>query len=267
MVPQRAADAHSGCHTRGGHPHVERPEPSVPDPNPTLSTAAVAVDVALLTVSDGIFSILLVQPEARGTEGMWALPGGRVHDDENLDDAAQRFLTEHAGVEAPEAHLEQLRTYGEPERDPRARVVSVAYIALTPAPRLPDDPDRVDLFPIDHLGTSAGPDLAFDHDRIVPDAVERARAKLEYTPLATAFVAEPFTLADVRRVYEAVWGVPLDPGNFRRKILSTADFVVPTEQTAPPGPEGGRPARLYRRGTARLLHPAMLRPGREPTGS
>ncbi|WP_211262340.1 NrtR DNA-binding winged helix domain-containing protein, partial [Nitriliruptor alkaliphilus] len=102
--------------------------------------------------------------------------------------------------------------------------------------------------------------FAYDHDRIVPDALERARSKLEYTALATAFVAEPFTLGELRGVYEAVWGVSLDPANFRRKVVSTRDFIVPVEGLAKPGPGGGRPAQRYRRGSAERLHPAMLRP-------
>jgi 8-oxo-dGTP diphosphatase len=94
----------------------------------------------------------------------------------------------------------------------------------------------------------------------VADALERARSKLEYTSLATAFVEEPFTLAELRGVYEAVWGVPIDPANFRRKVATTRGFVEPVEGVAKPGPGGGRPAKLYRRGSEHRLHPAMLRP-------
>lgn len=225
-----------------------------------VSTCAVAVDVALLTIRDSELKLLLVQPDSPELAGWWALPGRRVRDDESLDDTAHRALAELADIRAPDAHLEQLRTYGDPSRDPRSRVVSVAYLALTPTPDDPADHHRARFFDVTHLGTPSGPQLAYDHDRIVPDAIERARSKLEYTALATAFVEEPFTLAQLRRVYEAVWGVPLDPANFRRKVVSTRDFVVATDELAPPGPEGGRPAKRYRRGTARRLHPAMLRP-------
>jgi 8-oxo-dGTP diphosphatase len=103
--------------------------------------------------------------------------------------------------------------------------------------------------------------LAFDHARVLDAGVERARAKLEYSPVATAFCGEEFTVADLRRVYEAVWGVPLDPRNFHRKTSGTPGFLVPTGRETAPGPGGGRPAALYRRGDATLLHPAMLRPG------
>ncbi len=225
-----------------------------------VSTCAVAVDVALLTIRDGRLTLLLVRPQPDELADRWALPGRRVRDDEDLDDTAHRALTELAGVTAPEAHLQQLRTYGDTARDPRGRVVSVAYLALTPTTHDLPTGTAAAFFPVeDLLGTDA-PRFGYDHDRIVPDALERARSKLEYTALATAFVGEPFTLGELRRVYETVWGVALDAANFRRKVVSTAGFVVPVEGLKRPGPGGGRPAQRYRRGTAERLHPAMLRP-------
>ena len=227
-----------------------------------VSTCAVAVDVALLTIADGRLRLLLVEPELPSLAGTWALPGRRVRDDEDLDHTAHRALAELAGVTAPHAHLEQLRTYGDVQRDPHGRVVSVAYLALTPTRQGPPPGPRARLWDVAELadGAEGAVRLAYDHTRIVPDALERARSKLEYTALATAFVDEPFTLAELRRVYEAVWGVALDPANFRRKVLSAHGFVAPTAEHAPPGPDGGRPARRYRRGPATRLHPAMLRP-------
>lgn len=227
-----------------------------------VSTCAVAVDVALLTIREGRLELLLVRPQPEELAHRWALPGRRVRDDEGLDDTAHRALRELAGLTAPDAHLEQLRTYGDPSRDPRGRVVSVAYLALTPTTAVPSAPDAA-FFPVADLGGAAGgvgPAFAYDHGSIVPDAVERARSKLEYTALATAFVGEPFTLAELRRVYEAVWGVALDAANFRRKVLGADGFVVAAAGLARPGPGGGRPAQRYRRGPARRLHPAMLRP-------
>jgi 8-oxo-dGTP diphosphatase len=235
-----------------------------------VSTCAVAVDVALLTIREGRLMLLLVRPQPSELSELWALPGRRVRDDETLDDTAHRALSELAGLTAPEAHLEQLRTYGDRSRDPRGRVVSVAYLLLTPTTDDPAPGTGARFFPVDELGPPAGaseepapvgaPRFAYDHDRIVPDALERARSKLEYTALATAFVAEPFTLGELRGVYEAVWGVELDPANFRRKVVSSEDFIVPVEGLAKPGPGGGRPAQRYRRGSAERLHPAMLRP-------
>ena len=225
-----------------------------------ISTCAVAVDVALLTIRDGRLKLLLVEPDAPELAGWWALPGRRVRDDESLDDTAHRALDELARITAPDAHLEQLRTYGEVSRDPRSRVVSVAYLALTPTTQDPPDDAQARLVDVDELDRSDYALLAYDHARIVADALERARSKLEYTSLATAFVEEPFTLAELRGVYEAVWGVPIDPANFRRKVATTRGFVDPVEGVAQPGPGGGRPAKLYRRGSEHRLHPAMLRP-------
>jgi 8-oxo-dGTP diphosphatase len=232
---------------------------------------AVTVDVVLLTVRAGRLAVLLVQRKGHPHRGQWALPGGFVEPDDDLDGAARRELAEETGVlvtatpEADLGHLEQLRSYGAPDRDPRMRVVSVAYVGFTAQHEVAvagsDAADArfwaVDDLAIAGVGSTDGVALAFDHARIVADGVERARAKLEYTTLATAFVDEPFTLGELRRVYEAVWGQSLHEGNFRRKVLSTAGFVEPTGETAP---TDGRPAALYRRGSATRLHPPILRP-------
>ena len=172
-------------------------------------------------------------------------------------------------------HLEQLATYGTPDRDPRMRDVSVAYLAF--APELPEpsagtDAANADWVALDTLGLSGSKGqrpgttrrLAFDHARILADGLERARAKLEYTPLAVRFVGPEFTITELREVYEAVWGDALHAGNFHRKVLSVPGFVESTGATTERGgPRGGPRARLYRAGDARLLHPALLRPTRE----
>lgn len=188
-------------------------------------------------------------------EGAEALPGGFVHADEDLAAAAARELAEETGIRPDAAHLEQLASYGTPDRDPRMRVVTVAHLALVPdqpLPRAGTDAADARWAPVRGLGG-----LAFDHDRVLADGVERARAKLEYTPLAAAFCLPEFTVAELRRVYEAVWGRPLDPRNFHRKVTGARDFLVPTGSTTTR--DGGRPAQLYRRGPARLLHPPLLR--------
>ncbi|HVM08919.1 MAG TPA: NUDIX domain-containing protein [Acidimicrobiales bacterium] len=233
--------------------------------SPERQSIAVTVDVVLLTIRSGQLSVLLVQRAAEPFAGDWALPGGFVHDDEDLDAAAARELLEETGLEAFAGHLEQLRTYGAPGRDPRRRVVSVAYVGFMPdlpTPAAGSDAAAARWWAVDDL--DEGPSLAFDHEQILRDAVERARAKLEYTPLAASFTEEPFTLTELRRVYEAVWGTPLHVGNFRRKVLSTPGFVEPIGEKAKAS-DGGRPAELYRRGTAVVLHPAMLRTGPEST--
>jgi 8-oxo-dGTP diphosphatase len=236
--------------------------------------AAVTVDVVALTIRAGVPHVLLMRRPARPQLGWWALPGGfvRAQDgpdgpaDPDLPDAALRVLSQKTPLPA-ELHLEQLGTYGALDRDPRMRVISVAYVLL--APDLPDpdtDADRAAWIPWSALGHGvgdtgrAGTDLAFDHARIVADAVERARSKLEYTALATAFLPPEFTITALREVYEAVWGLPLHAPNFHRKILATPGFVEDTGRLAERGGSGGgRRARLYRPGGAALLHPPLLR--------
>lgn len=235
-------------------------EPSDTDGGQAPASVALTVDLVLLTIRDGSLQILLVERAIEPFKGSWALPGGFVLEDEDLDDAARRELAEETGMDDVPGHLEQLRTYAAPRRDPRQRVITVAHLGLLPdlpSPVAGSDAARAAWWPVSELIDDDGPPLAFDHARIVADGVERARSKLEYTTLATSFVAEPFTLAELRLVYEAVWGVALDPGNFRRKVLSTPGFVVDTATRTSAG--RGRPASLYRRGPATDLHPAMLR--------
>jgi 8-oxo-dGTP diphosphatase len=225
---------------------------------------AITVDVVILTVQQGQLGVLLVRRGTHPFLGRWALPGGFVTPHEDLDAAAARELAEEAGVDAHH-HLEQLGSYGQPDRDPRMRVVSVAYLALIPDPPAPvggTDASEARFWPVAHLGTHV--QLAFDHEQIVNDAIERARSKLEYTDLATTLLGEPFTIAELRRVYEAVWGVDLHPANFRRKVLATPGFVVPTGEHRATGRGWSE---LYTRGTKVLLHPAILRPeSRPPAG-
>jgi 8-oxo-dGTP diphosphatase len=221
---------------------------------------AVTVDVVLLTVHEGSFRVLLVERDTHPFRGQLALPGGFVQVDEDLDAAAVRRLERETGVRRDVAHVEQLGAFGSPDRDPRMRVVSVAYLVFAPdlpAPLPGQGARSVRWVPVADVDAAA---LAFDHERVLAAGVERARAKLEYSPLACAFCDEQFTVADLRRVYEAVWGVTLDPRNFHRKVTGTPGFLVPVGKPAPVGREGGRPAALFRRGSASLLHPAMLRP-------
>jgi 8-oxo-dGTP diphosphatase len=223
---------------------------------------AVTVDMVMLTVTDGRFSVLLVERDTHPFQGFAALPGGFVQADEDLDAAAVRRLELETGVRRDAAYVEQLGAFGSPDRDPRMRVVSVAYLVFAPdlpAPRPGAGARSVAWVPVDEVDVQR---LAFDHAEVLAAGVERARAKLEYTPLAAAFCDEELTVADLRHVYEAVWGVGLDPRNFHRKVTGTPGFLDPLNRSAPVGPEGGRPAALYRRGSASLLHPAMLRPGR-----
>ncbi|MGW3790462.1 NUDIX hydrolase [Micromonospora arida] len=232
-------------------------------------SVAVTVDVVALTIRDGALHLLLIRRGEAPFAGHWALPGGFVRPDEDLPAGARRELAEETGLGGEalcRVHLEQLGSYGAPDRDPRMRIVSIAHLAF--APDLPDpaagsDADEAIWLPVTALTNRQ---LAFDHGRIIDDALERARSKLEYTPLATRFLAAEFTISELRAVYETVWGHPLHAGNFHRKVLSVPGFVESTgASTERGGARGGPRARLYRAGDARLLHPALLRPAREET--
>ncbi|MEU9917510.1 NUDIX domain-containing protein [Streptomyces sp. NPDC051001] len=223
---------------------------------------AVTVDLAVLTVTEGALHVLLVERGQEPYAGHWALPGGFVQPDESAETAARRELAEETGLsDVSGLHLEQLRTYSEPDRDPRMRVVSVAFAALLPDPPEPrGGSDAADARWVPY-GTARP--LAFDHDRILADARERVGAKLEYTCLATAFCGTEFTLGELQQVYETVWGTALDRPNFRRKVLATPGFVEPVPGAARLTGGRGKPAALYRAGTATTLHPPLLRTPRE----
>lgn len=218
----------------------------------------IAVDLAVLTVREGSLQALVI---TRGNEpfaGRPALPGGFVRTDEDIPDAAVRELGEETGLDLGRLHLEQFGVYGEPHRDPRGRVVSVAHLVIMPDLPLPiagSDASGAAWRPVDKIHGG----LAFDHDGILADAVERARRRLELTTLATRFCLPEFTIGDLRTVYEIVWGEPVDPRNFSRKVVNTEGFVEPTGTKRVPAT--GRPAALYRAGAATTLNPPILRSG------
>lgn len=216
----------------------------------------VAVDLAILTVREDALQVLTITRANEPFRGRPALPGGFLRLDEDVPDAAVRELDEETGLDGRALHLEQLSVYGAPDRDPRGRIVSVAYLAIMPnlpAPRAGSDASAAAWAPVaDVRGT-----LAFDHDTILDDAVERARSRLEFTTLATAFCDSIFTIGDLRIVYEVVWGEKLDPRNFNRKVLNTKGFVEATGRKRVS--KIGRPAVLYRRGDKKVLNPPILR--------
>jgi len=212
---------------------------------------AVTVDVVILTMSAGTIHVLLVRRGEAPFQGMWAIPGGFKRPTETLDEAAKRELVEETGVDAASL-LTQFGAYGDPERDPRMNVVTVGYLAVlrdVGAIEAGTDAADASLVPVSDV-LKGMIDLAFDHLRIVRDALERARVELEVSGIATAFVGATFTLAELRAVYEAIWGVQLDAANFRRSIVAENGWVIPTGRRARPGPAGGRPAELYRAGRA-----------------
>jgi 8-oxo-dGTP diphosphatase len=210
---------------------------------------AVTVDVVILTMSDGRLHVLLVRRGVAPYEGMWAIPGGFKRPTETLGEAAKRELAEETGVDSASL-LTQFGAYGDPGRDPRMNVVTVAYLAVLREVGnviAGTDAAAAALIPVDKaLNGKTG--LAFDHARILRDAVERVRVDLERTGIATAFVGPTFTMAELRAVYEGVWGVHLDGANFRRRVVAEDGWVIPTGRRAQPGSTGGKPAELYRAG-------------------
>lgn len=219
---------------------------------------ALTADLVVLTIRDHELCVLLVQRGIEPFAGRWALPGGFVLPDEDLPDAAYRELREETGL-GHGVHLEQLATYGSPGRDPRGRTVTVAWLAL--APQLIEPVAGSDAAGAKWVTVAEATDeataLAFDHSRILADGLERARAKLEYSPLAAAFCPPEFTVAQLRAVYEAVWGQALDPRNFHRKVTRTPGFLHPTGNVT--HADGGRPAQLFTRGDLDTLNPPITR--------
>ena len=194
--------------------------------------------------------VLLVRRGEAPFEGMWAIPGGFKRPTETLDEAAKRELREETGVDAASL-LTQFGAYGDPGRDPRMNVVTVAYLAvLRDVGAIVAGTDAADaaLAPVSDV-LNGKLELAFDHQRIVRDAIERVRVELEASGIATAFVGTTFTMAELRAVYEAIWGVQLDAANFRRSILAEDGWVIPTGRRARPGSAGGQARRALPRGT------------------
>ena len=229
---------------------------------------AVTVDVVILTMSEGRLHVLLVRRGVAPFEGMWAIPGGFKRPGESLDEAAKRELAEETGVDSASL-LTQFGAYGDPARDPRMNVVTVAYLAvLRDVSGIVAGTDAADaaLIPVADALTRESA-LAFDHARIVRDAVERVRVDLERTGIATAFVGPTFTVAELRAVYEGVWGVQLDSANFRRRVVAENGWIVPTGRRVQPGSTGGKPAELFRAGRnwkhgGPIRHPQLTEKGR-----
>ncbi len=221
---------------------------------------AVSVDLVVFTLRNNDLCALLIR-RGEAYAGKLALPGGFTRQDEDIDSAAYRELRE-VGIDSEDVLLEQLMTYGAPKRDPRMRVVSVAWLALganLPEPEAGSDTAEGFWMPVPKA-LRRPKEFAFDHGQILCDGLDRARAKLEYSTLATAFCPELFTVGDLRGVYEAVWGVELDPRNFHRKVTGADGFLVETGQRTTRA--GGRPAMVYRAGPAEQLHPPILRTGK-----
>jgi len=218
---------------------------------------AVTVDMVLLSAFDDAFWTLLVRRPEPPFRGSWALPGGFVRMEESLDEAAARVLAAKAGLE--DLYVEQLYTFGELDRDPRARVITVSYYALVDRARF----EAVDAAESDRLvgritvpweGETGGPvevldadrqplEVAFDHDEILGMAVKRLRGKLDYTPVGYQLLPERFTLKQLQTVHETVLGRPLNKDSFRRRMLASGDLEATGVRQRD---VDHRPAELYR---------------------
>ncbi|MBI5398578.1 NUDIX hydrolase [Candidatus Woesearchaeota archaeon] len=199
----------------------------------------VTVDIIIFTVRDSDLQVLLVKRNVLPFKDCWALPGGFVRMNESLEDAAKRELMEETGVH--DVYLEQLYTFGEPARDPRTRVITVAYFALISSEKLTlkaaTDVSAVGWFAIKKL-----PQLAFDHDKILAYAVKRLRWKLEYTNIVYSLLPDKFTLTNLQNVYEIIIDRQFDKRNFRKKLLSLGLLKDTKEMTQD---VSHRPAKLY----------------------
>ena len=202
--------------------------------------AALTVDCVVFGFDDGELKVLLIERALEPFKGRWALPGGFVRVDETLDDAARRELEEETGLK--DVFLEQLYTFGAVDRDPRERVVSVAYYALvklpTTTPRPPPTPPMPEWFPISKV-----PKLAFDHADILATALARLKGKVRYQPIGFELLPPKFTLSQLQHLYEAVLETELDKRNFRKKVLGFG-LLVPLKETQMAGRH--RPAQLFR---------------------
>lgn len=227
----------------------------------------VATDIALFTIKDEKFQVLLIKRGLPPFLDFWALPGGLIRMDigergEEPEEAALRELKEETGLAKDLGYLEQLGTYGSPNRDPRdQRVISIAYFGIGPTLEDPEggsDASYATFIPVEEA-ISDQINLAFDHQLILTDAVTRARAKLEYSTIATQFCGREFTISELRKVYETIWDTELDAGNFQKKILSSPGFITDLGRNADSSHTGGRPAKLYSAGTETLLSSPIRR--------
>ena len=201
---------------------------------------SVTVDVVIFTLIERELHVLMVQRRRWPYEGYWAIPGGFINMDESLEMAARRELEEETGVR--DVYLEQLYTFGDVGRDPRTRVISVAYIAVVSADRqkiqVSEESTDVRWFAVRSLPKN----LAFDHEQILAYAISRLRSKLEYTTLAFQLLPEYFSILELKHIYEQILGEKLDKGNFYRKIKES-DLL---EETSLMREGRGRPTRLWR---------------------
>ena len=201
---------------------------------------AVTTDIVIFTIRQDELKVLLIKRALPPFQGRWALPGGFVNLDESLEAGARRELEEETGVK--DVYLEQLYTFGAPDRDPRERVITVAYYALIPSDKI-EIRAATDAEGVSWFGFEEVPKLAFDHERILKTAHERLAAKLDYSTIAFQFMPRTFTLSELQQVYELILREPVDKRNFRKRVLNL-NLIEETGEERKKGAH--RPAKLYR---------------------
>ena len=201
---------------------------------------AVTTDIVIFTIRQDELKVLLIKRAMPPFQGEWALPGGFVNLDESLEAGARRELEEETGVKG--VYLEQLYTFGAPDRDPRERVITVAYYALIPSDKI-EIRAATDAEGVSWFGLQEVPDLAFDHEHILKAAHQRVAAKLDYSTIAFQFMPKTFTLTELQQVNELILREPVDKRNFRKRILSL-NLIKETGKARKTGAH--RPAKLYR---------------------
>ena len=205
-----------------------------------MSAPVITTNVVVFTLRDDELKLLLLRRGTDPFKGLWSLPGGQLGSDEDIDASAMRTLEEGTGVSG--VYLEQLYTFGAPERDPRRRTIAVCYFALVPSERL-QLRAALDAQGVGWFSMSELPELAFDHGQMVEVARQRLEAKLAYSTIALQFMPEKFTLSELQQVYEIILDESLDKRNFRKRILALGQ-VDETPEVRRNGSH--RPARLYR---------------------
>jgi 8-oxo-dGTP diphosphatase len=210
---------------------------------------SVTVDIVICTLINGCLNVLLVKRKNTPFNGHWALPGGFIHveDNEGLDAVAARKIKEKTGL--PQLYIEQLKTYGDVDRDPRTRVITTAYYSLLNRSQIDlenmkstENSEETRWFPLQHVEKDSAfrnEKLAFDHGQIVSDLKKRLQGKISHVPIAFEFLDKSFTWSDLRTVYEAVLGKKLDPANFKKKIKS--QYKIKELKTRKYNPSAGRP--------------------------
>lgn len=219
------------------------------------------VSIVAFTITGNTLEILLTKRNQGPFRDAWELPSSPIHHEESPDTTVLRKLEDLTRKSIPITHLEQLATYGAPERDPRMRTISIGYLAVVPnfrkfeKPGLEINTEAISIREIKQGNIK----FAFDHETIVNDAIQRIQSKLEYTNIATRFFEDSFTLSQLRNVYEAAWDTSLTPGNFQRKILQQEGFLKPLGKKLSGDNKSGRPAHLFVSGPEENLSPPLKR--------